>query len=166
MGMPRMISDFQYDTAEPRNLNDADLEQDATELPLPRPETEITIALGMVARRRMFTALGTISNVTANVKSCDNAEIIRADAVLHAALAEIKTAFRSIREIWTRSRPNFQEAGKATKTVSFVLSRAEEAGGDYDDDGDDLSDLSTSMDNSNTGLAFDYLAMADRYGCV
>ena len=94
MGMPRMISDWQCDTAEPRNLNDTDLDQDTSELPPPRPETEITTALGTIARRRMLTALGTISDLTANVKSCNYAGVMRADASLHKAAASIPQPFK------------------------------------------------------------------------
>ncbi|KAI4123354.1 MAG: hypothetical protein LQ338_005307 [Usnochroma carphineum] len=94
MGMPRMISDWQCDTAEPRNLNDADLDQDTSELPPPRPETEITTALGAIARRRILTALGTISDLAANVKSCKYAEVMRADAILREAAASIPPPFK------------------------------------------------------------------------
>jgi hypothetical protein len=89
MGMPRMISDWQCDTAEPRNLNDADLDEDTAELPPPRPETEHTTALGDIARRRMLIALGTISDLTAAVKSCSYAEVMRVDGTLHEAAASI-----------------------------------------------------------------------------
>ncbi|KAL8770429.1 MAG: hypothetical protein Q9209_003855 [Squamulea sp. 1 TL-2023] len=89
MGMPRMISDWQCDTAEPRNLNDTDLDQDTSEAPHPRPETEITTVLSLIARRRMLTALGTISDLIANVNSCTYTEVMRADAQLHEAAATI-----------------------------------------------------------------------------
>ncbi|KAI4142341.1 MAG: hypothetical protein L6R39_004978 [Caloplaca ligustica] len=94
MGMPRMISESQYDTAEPRNLNDADLDLETFELPPPRPETEMTTVLGTIARRRMFTALGTISDLTTNVKSSDYAEVMRVDANLQAAAANIPQPFK------------------------------------------------------------------------
>ena len=94
MGMPRMISDWKCDTAEPRNLNDTDLDQDTSELPPPRPETEITTALGTIARRRMLTAIGTISDLTANVKSCNYQEVMRVDASLHEAAASIPQPFK------------------------------------------------------------------------
>ena len=94
MGMPRMISDWRCDTAEPRNLNDTDLDLDTPELPPPRPETEITTALGTIARRRMLTALGIISDLMANVKSCNYAEVMRADATLHEAAASIPQPFK------------------------------------------------------------------------
>lgn len=91
MGMPRMISGWQCDTAEPRNLNDTDLDQDTSELPPPRPETEITTALGTIARRRMLTALGTISDLTANVKSCNYAEVMGPTPVC----TKLQPAFRN-----------------------------------------------------------------------
>ena len=94
MGMPRMISDRKCDTAEPRNLNDTDLDQDTSELPPPRPEIEITTTLGIIARRRILTAVGTISDLTANAKSCNYAEVMRADAILHEAAASIPQPFK------------------------------------------------------------------------
>ena len=94
MGMPRMISDWKCDTAEPRNLNDTDLDQNTSELPPPRPETEITNTLGIIARRRILTAVGTISDLTANAQSCNYAEVMRADAILHEAAASIPQPFK------------------------------------------------------------------------
>ena len=94
MGMPRMISDWQCDTAEPRNLDDTDLDQETSELPPSRPETEITSALGSIARRRMLMALGTISDLTANVKSCSYADIMQADANFHEAAANFPPPFK------------------------------------------------------------------------
>ena len=94
MGMPRMISDWKCDTAEPRNLNDTDLDQDTSELPPPRPETEITTTLGNIARRRMLTAIGTISDLAANVKSGNYQEVMRVDASLHEAAASIPQPYK------------------------------------------------------------------------
>ncbi|KAK4151650.1 fusarisetin A cluster transcription factor [Chaetomidium leptoderma] len=89
MGMPRMISDWKCDTTEPRNLSDADLDENTTELPLPRPETELTPTLGIIARRRMFIALGAVADITAAVQPCSYNEVMRVDAVLHKAAANI-----------------------------------------------------------------------------
>ena len=89
MGMPRMICDAKYDTAEPRNLHDSDLTEDTAELPPPRPETEPTPTLGIIARRRMFVALGAISDVTAAVQPPTFPQIMKADATLHQAAASI-----------------------------------------------------------------------------
>lgn len=94
MGLPRMISDWQYDTAEPRNLNDADMDSDTSELPTSRPETEITTALGTIARRRILVVLGSISDLMANVKLCEYAQVMRVDASLHEAAASIPPPFK------------------------------------------------------------------------
>lgn len=59
MGMPRIVSNWQHDTAEPRNLADADLAEGAA-LPPARPETELTPVLAVIGRRRMLAALGAV----------------------------------------------------------------------------------------------------------
>ncbi|KAI1117993.1 fungal-specific transcription factor domain-containing protein [Nemania sp. NC0429] len=87
MGMPRMIFDGACDTAEPRNLNDADLNPEMAELPSPRPETEATTVLGLIARRRLMVALGAISDLASNTKSYSYAEVMRVDSVLREAEA-------------------------------------------------------------------------------
>lgn len=89
MGMPCMVSASQYDTTEPRNLNDDDLDEDTTELPPSRPETEHTTSLGIIARRRILVAFGHISEITSAIKPCSYAEVVRADSILQKALASI-----------------------------------------------------------------------------
>ncbi|KAJ2988768.1 hypothetical protein NUW58_g3806 [Xylaria curta] len=89
MGMPRMISNAGCDTAEPRNLNDSDLTPDMSELPVARPETEMTTVLSVIARRRVLEALGVIADLTASAKPCSYAEVMRVDQVLREAEARI-----------------------------------------------------------------------------
>lgn len=92
MGMPRMIVDWQCDTAEPQNLQDIDIDLDSpggTEPHPARPETEHTTVLGVIARRRMLVALGAISDLTAATKTCSYAEVMRVDGILHEAVASI-----------------------------------------------------------------------------
>ncbi|PYH83381.1 hypothetical protein BO82DRAFT_431094 [Aspergillus uvarum CBS 121591] len=94
MGMPRMICDWKCDTAEPRNLYDMDLDQELTQLPPARPETEHTTALGIIARRRMVIALGAIADLADAVKPVSYAEIMQADKALHDAVASIPPPLR------------------------------------------------------------------------
>ncbi|GKT47765.1 fusarisetin A cluster transcription factor fsa6 [Colletotrichum spaethianum] len=94
MGMPRMIRDHEFDTAEPRNLNDEDLNRSMVVIPKSRPETEHTTALGIIARRRILIALGTISDLTASLVPCSYAEIMRVDAILHKARMSIPPALQ------------------------------------------------------------------------
>ncbi|PYI00229.1 hypothetical protein BO78DRAFT_474123 [Aspergillus sclerotiicarbonarius CBS 121057] len=95
MGLPRMVPDSKCDTAEPRNLNDDDLDQALrSELPPSRPETESTTAMGVIARRRMLIALGKISDLAANVHLCPYSEVMRVDRVLHDAAASLPPPLR------------------------------------------------------------------------
>lgn len=97
MGMPRMIADWQSDTAEPKNLQDPDIDLDSpggADLPPARPETEHTAVLSVIARRRMLVALGAISDLTAATKPCSYAEVMRVDGILHEALASIPPPLR------------------------------------------------------------------------
>lgn len=89
MGMPRMISDWKCDTMEPRNLNDTDFDEQSTSLPPSRPLTEYTNSLGLIARRRILAALGTVADLTDSVKPCSYAEVMRVDGVLQDAAASI-----------------------------------------------------------------------------
>ncbi|KAH8898081.1 fungal-specific transcription factor domain-containing protein [Thozetella sp. PMI_491] len=94
MGMPRIVTYAQCDAAEPRNLDDSDLDVHATELPPSRPETQQTTVLGLIARRRMILALGTISDLRAMVQPCDYAEVMRVDSILHEAAASLPLPLR------------------------------------------------------------------------
>ncbi|KAF7509059.1 hypothetical protein GJ744_008454 [Endocarpon pusillum] len=85
-----MISDWQCDTAKPQNLNDStDLDEDTAELPPPASETQHMTALGVIARRRMLIAMGTVSDLTTAVKSSSYAEVMRVDGTLHEAAASV-----------------------------------------------------------------------------
>jgi hypothetical protein len=94
MGMPRMIKDWQCDTVEPRNLNDSDFDEDCSELPMSRPETEITTVSHLVARRRIFGALGVIVDFTASVRPVTYDEVMRLDRILNDAEATVPAYLR------------------------------------------------------------------------
>ena len=52
MGLPRSAIDRHIDTKQPRNLRDCDFDEDTTEMPPSRPETEWTPILPLIARGR------------------------------------------------------------------------------------------------------------------
>lgn len=89
MGMPRMISDEKWDTAEPRNLNDTDFDEQSIDLPPSRPLTEYTNSLGLIARRRILAALGTVVDLIDAVKPYSYADVMRVDGILQEAAASI-----------------------------------------------------------------------------
>ncbi|KAK8099992.1 hypothetical protein PG999_010366 [Apiospora kogelbergensis] len=94
MGMPRMVTESQCDTAEPRNLNDADLDAHTTEAPQSRPETEYTTSTGIIARRRLLVVVGKISDLTSGVRACTYDEVKRLDQALGQAANTIPQPLR------------------------------------------------------------------------
>ncbi|KAF6831563.1 fungal specific transcription factor, partial [Colletotrichum musicola] len=89
MGMPRMITNEQFDTEEPRNLNDSDLEGELSELPPGRPETEETTSLGLIARRRILVALGAVSGLTSSLAPYTYEQMMKVDSILNEAQRNI-----------------------------------------------------------------------------
>lgn len=81
-GQPRSATDTHTDTKEPGNLRDCDFEEDTTEMPSPRPETEWTPVLPLIARRRLVSALGLICDMSADGNAPSYDEVIRVDALL------------------------------------------------------------------------------------
>ena len=81
-GLPRSATDTHIDTKQPRNLRDCDFEEDTTEMPPPRPETEWTPILPLIARGRLITALGLICDINTDINPPSYEEIVRVDALL------------------------------------------------------------------------------------
>jgi Fungal specific transcription factor domain len=82
MGLPRSATDTHIDTKEPRNLRDCDFEEDTTEMPPPRPETEWTPVLPLIARGRLISALGLICDVNTDTNPPSYDKVIKVDALL------------------------------------------------------------------------------------
>ncbi|KAI8284125.1 hypothetical protein K4K60_002181 [Colletotrichum sp. SAR11_57] len=58
IGAPRIISDGTWNTRPPRNIYDADLDQDCVQLPESRAGTEVTEVSFLLARYKMSLAMG------------------------------------------------------------------------------------------------------------
>ncbi|TVY32822.1 Fusarisetin A cluster transcription factor [Lachnellula subtilissima] len=82
MGLPRSATDTHIDTKQPRNLRDCDFEEDTTEMPPPRPETEWTPVLPLIAKGRLISALGLICDINADINSPSYDEVIKVNALL------------------------------------------------------------------------------------
>ncbi|KIW80839.1 hypothetical protein Z517_07456 [Fonsecaea pedrosoi CBS 271.37] len=82
MGLPRSATDTHSDTKQPSNLRDCDFDEDTTEMPMPRPETEWTPVLPLIARGRLVTALGLICDLNTNITPPSYDEVIKVDALL------------------------------------------------------------------------------------
>lgn len=94
MGMPRMISETVFDTLEPRNLNDADLDIHTTQLPPSRPESEFTSCLAMIVRTRVVLALGKAADLVVAAYPSSNDDRIRVDAILDQTRSELPMPLR------------------------------------------------------------------------
>ncbi|KAL2862622.1 fungal specific transcription factor domain-containing protein [Aspergillus lucknowensis] len=81
-GLPRSATDRHIDTKAPRNLRDCDFDEDTTEMPPPRPETEWTPVLPLIARRRLISALGLICDVNSDIHPPSYDEVLKVDALL------------------------------------------------------------------------------------
>lgn len=82
MGLPRSATDTHIDTKQPRNLRNCDFDEDTTEMPPPRPETEWTPVLPLIARVRLITALGLICEVNTDINPPSYDDVIKVDALL------------------------------------------------------------------------------------
>ncbi|KAM0438651.1 hypothetical protein ACHAPT_001406 [Fusarium lateritium] len=82
MGLPRSATGTHIDTKQPRNLRDCGFDEDTTEMPPPRPETEWTPVLPLIARGRLVTALGLICDVNTDINPPSYDEVIKVDALL------------------------------------------------------------------------------------
>lgn len=73
LGLPRVIKDGQWDTQPPRNIYDSEFDENTTELPPSRPETEVTPIMHLLAKHKMLVVVGTIADASMSVAAerCD-----------------------------------------------------------------------------------------------
>jgi hypothetical protein len=94
MGLPRLLKSQQCDTAEPRNLLDTDFDEATVELPPSRPETEVTPVLYGLAKNRIDSITGLISDLVAETRERLYPEIMELDRKLQEAEATLPPIFR------------------------------------------------------------------------
>ncbi|KAL3466935.1 hypothetical protein BJX64DRAFT_301352 [Aspergillus heterothallicus] len=82
MGLPRSATHSHIDTKLPRNLHDSDFDEETTEMPASRPETEWTPVLPLIARGHLISALGSICDINSDTKTPPFDEIIKIDTLL------------------------------------------------------------------------------------
>jgi hypothetical protein len=89
VGLPRMIRDAETDTAEPKNLLDNDFDEDITEVPHPRPSTEVTVVAFAIFQFRLTRHLGLIVDQINSITPPSYDEVMALDLKLfdtHATL--------------------------------------------------------------------------------
>ncbi|KAJ6095527.1 hypothetical protein N7486_006273 [Penicillium sp. IBT 16267x] len=82
VGLPRLLREFQSDTAPPRNLLDSDFDEDTTELPPSRPSSFSTPCQWLVAKNKLTLILGIITDFSTSIRRPSYAEVMRLDQLL------------------------------------------------------------------------------------
>ncbi|KAF9776099.1 Trichosetin biosynthesis cluster transcription factor tf23 [Fusarium sp. DS 682] len=85
MGLPRMIKQWQTDTQEPSNLQDNDFDKSTVDMPLSRPDTDLSPILYRLVKARLMTTVGYIWDFAADVRPYTYTEVERMDKRLDEA---------------------------------------------------------------------------------
>lgn len=93
-GLPRMLREEIYDTAEPRNLMDADFHEHSLEIPASRPVIEITPMLAITVKNTLLDVYATIVDLTAYTKQTPYSEVARLDAKLCEVKANLPPPYQ------------------------------------------------------------------------
>ncbi|KAG5804526.1 hypothetical protein H9Q71_010893 [Fusarium xylarioides] len=94
MALPCVLKSQQYDTSEPRNLLDSDFDENTTDLPPSRPETEVTPVLYSLAKGRIDKMMGLVNDLVNDTKEHPYTEIMELDQKLQDAEASLPPIFQ------------------------------------------------------------------------
>lgn len=93
-GLPRMIKPQQCDTEEPRNLLDSDFDENTLELPQSRPESEVTPVLFLLAKNRIISVGGLISDLAHDIRPYPYTELMRFEKLLQDTRNSLPASLR------------------------------------------------------------------------
>ncbi|KAI0880101.1 fungal-specific transcription factor domain-containing protein [Annulohypoxylon maeteangense] len=94
MGLPSMLKDHQIDTEEPHNLKDSDFDEDTTELPPARPDSELTAVLYIITRTRVAHLWEEVRDLATDIRRHKYDEILAMDQKVHVHQRRLPPAFR------------------------------------------------------------------------
>ncbi|KAK8049644.1 hypothetical protein PG994_011374 [Apiospora phragmitis] len=94
MGMPKLIRDSVSDTQLPGNYSDSDFDSSTTQLPDPRPETELTPLLYTITKTRVVRVIGMIMEHVSEVQTPSYEDVLRIDTILDDVYANVPEVFR------------------------------------------------------------------------
>ncbi|KAJ5398468.1 hypothetical protein N7465_008957 [Penicillium sp. CMV-2018d] len=94
LGLPRLIKRSDTDTAEPRNLNDSDFDEDTPTLPASKPETEVTPTLYVLAKLRLLSVGANVADVATEPRPHSYAEILKLDQQINEAGNKIPSSLK------------------------------------------------------------------------
>jgi hypothetical protein len=94
VGLPRTIQAWQHDVEPPRNLFDEDFDENTQELPLSRPETELTTLCYTRAKGRVMSVFGRISDLAYSREPVTYEQTLEIDRHLEEAHDQIPSILR------------------------------------------------------------------------
>ncbi|PVH70209.1 hypothetical protein DL98DRAFT_661284 [Cadophora sp. DSE1049] len=94
IGLPRMIKDGEYDTAEPRNLLDNDFGKGTTDFGPPRADADLSPLVNCNTKNKVLAAFGAIVDQNASTQPCSYNRILQLDQKLREAHAVIPSGLR------------------------------------------------------------------------
>lgn len=94
LGLPVTMQAIESDTAYPRNLRDEDFDENSTELPPSRPETEITPMSYTICKSRICEVFGKVGVLANRMSLPSYDEVMALDRVLQEAEAGVPEFIR------------------------------------------------------------------------
>ncbi|KAJ5498179.1 hypothetical protein N7453_007230 [Penicillium expansum] len=94
LGLPRLVKESDTDTAEPRNLNDSDFDEDTPTLPASKPETEVTPTLYVLAKLRLLSVGAKVADVATEPQPHTYAQILKLDQQIDEAANTIPSSLK------------------------------------------------------------------------
>ncbi|KAJ5225520.1 hypothetical protein N7468_006745 [Penicillium chermesinum] len=82
VGLPRLLREFQSDSAMPRNLLDTDFDEDTVELPPSRPPSFEGPCQWLVSKHRVTSIYGIITDFSTSIRRPSYAEVMHLDKLL------------------------------------------------------------------------------------
>lgn len=94
LGLPRLVKESDTDTAEPRNLNDSDFDEDTSVFPGSKPETEVTPTLYVLAKIRLLSVGAKVADVATEPQSHAYSQILNLDQQIDEAGNRIPSSLK------------------------------------------------------------------------
>lgn len=93
LGLPKLIRDNVSDTQLPGNYAENDFDSSTTQLPVPRPETELTPLLYTISKTRLVRVIGMVMEHVTEVRTPSYEDVLRIDAMLDEVYTNIPEVF-------------------------------------------------------------------------
>jgi hypothetical protein len=116
IGLPGTIEAIESDTLLPRNLRDEDWNDEMTELPPSRPESELTTTSYLICKSRLTNACGKIAALANRLTLPPHDEVMRLDGILREAFDRVPSFFQMPSEF-----PMFESPEIIIKQFSLAL---------------------------------------------